>query len=59
VIAQSDTEVTLAYPLYRPGDPLANPNGGQATVHFQLNDGKLTPLGTIPPANSATGLSRN
>jgi LppP/LprE lipoprotein len=59
VIAQSDTEVTLAYPLYRPGDPLANPSGGQATVHFQLNDGKLTPLGTIPPANSTTGLSRN
>jgi hypothetical protein len=59
VLAQSDTEVTLGYPLYRPGDPLANPSGGQATVHFQLNDGKLTPVGTIPPANSSTGLSRN
>ena len=59
VLSQNDTEVTLAYPLYRPGDPLANPSGGQATVHFQLNDGKLTPLGTIPPANSNTGLSRN
>jgi hypothetical protein len=59
VIAQSDTEVTLAYPLYRPDDPLANPSGGQATVHFQLNDGKLTPLGPIPPASSTTGLSRN
>ncbi|HEY4809887.1 MAG TPA: LppP/LprE family lipoprotein [Solirubrobacteraceae bacterium] len=59
VLSQNDTEVTLAYPLYHPGDPLANPSGGQATVHFQLNDGKLTPLGAIPPANSSTGLSRN
>jgi hypothetical protein len=59
VLSQNDTEVTLAYPLYRPGDPLASPSGGQATVHFQLNDGKLTPLGTIPPASSSTGLSRN
>jgi hypothetical protein len=59
VVSQSDTEVTLAYPLYRQGDPLASPSGGQATVRFQLNDGKLTPLNPIPPASSATGLSRN
>jgi LppP/LprE lipoprotein len=59
VLSQSDTEVTLGYPLYRPGDPLADPSGGQASVRFQLNDGKLTPVGTIPPANSAHGLSRN
>jgi LppP/LprE lipoprotein len=59
VLSQSDTEVTLGYPLYRPGDPLSSPSGGQATVHFQLNDGKLTPLGTIPPASSSTGLARN
>jgi hypothetical protein len=59
VLSQSDTEVTLAYPLYRPGDALANPTGGQATVHFQLDDGKLTPSGRIPPANSSSGLSRN
>ena len=59
VLSQSDTEVTLAYPLYRRNDPLANPSGGQATVHFQLNNGKLTALGTIPPANSTNGLSRN
>ena len=59
VVSQSDTEVTLGYPLYRQGDPLASPSGGQATVRFQLNDGKLTPLNTIPPASSATGLSRN
>ncbi len=59
VLAQSDTEVTLAYPLYRKGDPLANPSGGQATVHFQLDNGKLTALDPIPPASSANGTSRN
>jgi hypothetical protein len=52
VVSQSDTEVTLAYPVYRKGDPLASPSGGQATVRFQLNNGKLTALGTIPPASS-------
>jgi hypothetical protein len=59
VIAQSDTEVTLGYPLYRKGDPLSDPSGGQATVRFQLNNGKLVALDPIPPANSATGTSRN
>lgn len=59
VLAQNDTEVTLAYPLYRPGDALASPSGGHAIVHFQLDNGQLTPLGRIPPANSASGLSRN
>jgi hypothetical protein len=58
VVSQSDTEVTLAYPLYRKNDPLSSPGGGQAIVHFQLNNGKLTPLGTIPPAHSTSGLSR-
>jgi len=58
VIAQSDTEVTLGYPLYRKGDPLASPSGGRAVVHFQLNNGKLTALDPIPPASSATGTSR-
>jgi hypothetical protein len=52
VVSQSDTEATLAYPVYRAGDPLASPSGGQATVRFQLNNGKLTALGTIPPASS-------
>jgi len=52
VVSQSDTEVTLAYPVYRKGDPLASPSGGQATVRFQLNNGKLAALGTIPPASS-------
>lgn len=59
VLAQSDTEVTLAYSLYRKGDPLSSPSGGQAVVHFQLNNGKLTPVGKIPPANSSSEPARN
>jgi hypothetical protein len=58
VLSQSDTEVTLAYPLYRGSDPLSSPSGGQATVQFQLNNGKLVPLGHIPPASRGAGLSR-
>jgi hypothetical protein len=59
VLGQGDTEVTLGYPLYRRGDPLASPSGGEARVTFQLNDGKLVPLQKIPPAESSTGLSRH
>lgn len=58
VTGQSDTEVTLAYPLYRRSDPLSSPSGGEARVTFQLNNGKLVPLGKIPPAESSSGLSR-
>jgi hypothetical protein len=39
VASQSETEVTLAYP-------------NQAKVTFQLNNGKLVPLGSIPPASA-------
>ncbi|HEX5225536.1 MAG TPA: LppP/LprE family lipoprotein [Solirubrobacteraceae bacterium] len=58
VVSQGDTEVTLAYPLYRPSDPLCCPGAGQATVHFQLDHGRLQALGRIPPASSKTGVSR-
>lgn len=58
VLSQSDTEVTLGYPLYRSNDPLSSPSGGEAHVTFQLNNGKLTPLGKIPPSSSSSGLSR-
>jgi LppP/LprE lipoprotein len=58
VVDQADTEVTLAYPLYRKNDPLCCPGGGQATVHFQLNNGKLTALNAIPSASSNATLSR-
>jgi hypothetical protein len=58
VVSQSDTEVALAYPLYRKNDPLCCPGGGQATVHFQLNNGKLTALNAIPSASANAALSR-
>jgi LppP/LprE lipoprotein len=59
VVGQSDTEVTLAYPLYKPGDPLSHPSGGERSVHFQLNNGQLVSLDPIPPASSSTGVARN
>ena len=59
VVSQNDTEVAIAYPLYRHSDPLCCPGGGTRVVHFALNNGKLTALDTIPPANSSSGLSRN
>jgi hypothetical protein len=58
VASQGDTEVTLAYPLYHRGDPLCCPGGGQALVHFQLNNGKLAPLEPIPPSSSSSAPSR-
>jgi hypothetical protein len=51
VVSQGDTEVTLSYALYRKGDPLSSPSGGEAHVTFQLNNGKLVPLGAIPAAS--------
>jgi hypothetical protein len=58
VVSQSDTEVALAYPLYRKNDPLCCPGGGQATVHFQLNNGRLTALDAIPAVGPASGPGR-
>ncbi len=58
VVSQSDTEVALAYALYRAHDPLCCPSGGQAVVHFQLNNGTLVPLQPLPPVSSTTGLAR-
>jgi hypothetical protein len=58
VISQGETSVTLAYGMYRPGDSPCCPGGGQSTVTFQLNNGNLQALDPIPPAHSASGLSR-
>jgi hypothetical protein len=58
VVTQSDTEVTLSYPLYRNGDALCCPGAGHAKVRFQLDNGRLTALDPIPPLHSKTGLSR-
>jgi LppP/LprE lipoprotein len=51
VASQADTEVTLAYSIYRQGDALGSPSGGEAHVTFALNNGKLVPLGRIPSAS--------
>jgi hypothetical protein len=59
VVSQGDTEVTLAYPLYRRNDPLCCPGGGRATVRFQLNNGRLAPLDPIPPVERSNALSRH
>ncbi len=58
VLDQGDTEVTLAYPLYRSSDPLCCPGAGQATVHFQLNNGRLVALDPIPPVEPTSGDGR-
>jgi hypothetical protein len=50
--------VTLSYPLYRKGDALCCPGGGQTKVRFQLNNGKLTALDPIPPLSRKAGLAR-
>jgi hypothetical protein len=58
LVSQGDTEVALAYRLYRPGDSLCCARGGEATVRFQLNNGRLVALDSIPPVSSSTGTSR-
>lgn len=59
VVSQSDTEIAVAYTLYRSGEAPCCATGGQRVVHFQLNDGKLAAADPIPPASSSSGLSRN
>jgi hypothetical protein len=58
LIAQSDTEVTLGYGLYRQGNPLCCPGAGVAKVRFQLDNGLLTTLDPIPPVQSSSGAFR-
>jgi len=55
VVGQGDTEVTLAYPLYRSGDALCCPSRGHRQVHFQLDNGKLTALDPIPSVSERQG----
>lgn len=52
VVSQSDTEVAIAYGLYRQGDSACCPSGGTQVVHFALNDGHLTALDPIPSLSS-------
>jgi hypothetical protein len=57
VSAQSETSVTLTYGLYSAGESACCP-GSQATVRFELDNGRLQALDPIPPAHSSSGLSR-
>lgn len=52
VVAQNDTAVTLRYGLYRSGEQAPS---SSKSVQFVLNNGRLTPLDTIPPVTSASG----
>jgi hypothetical protein len=54
VVGQSDTEVTLAYPVYKSGEELGKPSG-EKTVRFQLNNGRLVALDPIPSASARNG----
>lgn len=58
VLGQNDTQVTLAYSLYRPRDALCCPSGGQAQVRYQLDNGRLAPLDPIPSADASAASSR-
>jgi hypothetical protein len=50
VTGHGDTEVTLRYGIYRPGDPDCCPSGTPRTVRFALDSGRLVPLDPIPAA---------
>ena len=58
VVSQDDTEVAIAYPLYRSSDPLCCPGGGQRVVHFALNNGKLSRSSRSRPRAATRHLSR-
>ena len=58
VAHQQDTLVTLAYRLYRKGDPLCCPTGGQTLVRYQWNGSRLTPLDPIPSSSANAPVSR-
>jgi hypothetical protein len=57
VLSQGETRLTLGYGLYRSGDSLCCPSG-EASVRFQLNDGRLQALDPIPPVHSTGGPAR-
>lgn len=48
---RDDKIITLKYILYNSSDVLANPTGGSATVRYQRDGSKLTPLDPIPPTD--------
>jgi hypothetical protein len=58
IVSQGETTVTLGYGMYGPHDSLCCPSGGEQTVRFQLDNGRLQALDPLPPAHSGSGLSR-
>lgn len=49
VASQSEGAVTIAYPLYKPGDMKCCASGGTAHVTFALENGRLVAMQPIPP----------
>jgi hypothetical protein len=58
VVAQDDTSVTLGYRLYRRGESLCCPGGGERKVRYALDNGRLGPLDPIPSSSPDAPLSR-
>jgi len=58
VLGQQDDAITLAYALYRPGDSIESPSGGERQVTFVWDGSRLTPRQPIPPAAPDAPLSR-
>lgn len=51
---KSETQVTLAYSTYAPGDEPCCPTGGPIDVRFRWNGSALVPQDPIPPAQQRT-----
>lgn len=58
VTGQSGDAVALTYALYRPGDSIEQPSGGEVTVTFAWDGSRLRPREEIPPADPAAPRSR-
>ncbi|HST41651.1 MAG TPA: LppP/LprE family lipoprotein [Conexibacter sp.] len=58
VTEQSDDAITLAYGLYRPGDSIESPSGGETEVTYAWDGDSLTPQEPIPPSSPDAALSR-
>ena len=57
LVRSDKRSATLAYGVYASGDKACCPSGGRRRVRFELRDGALVPLGSVPPAwqRRATG----
>jgi hypothetical protein len=58
VTAQENDAVTLTYALYRTGDSIDQPSGGERSVTYVWDGSTLTPQQTIPPASPSAPASR-